>query len=375
MYPNGAVATEHVQSGAVIIRNGAKTPSIANPFPFDTTIHPEVPAMPTNMQVLLAARPRGTVQETDFRIVNTETPALKDGEVLVQIHFLSLDPYMRGRMDDVKSYAASVNVGDVMTGGTVGEVIESKNPKFAAGDKVIGMFGWQQYAVNDGRALQKIDTRKLSMSVYLGTVGMPGVTAWYGLNKIGTPKAGETVVVSAASGAVGSVVGQLAKILGCRAVGVAGGKAKCDYVVNELGFDACVDYKAGNLHGDLKAAAPNGIDIYFDNVGGEILDTVLKQLNAFARIPMCGLISGYNGVAYPLQNYRSFLVNRVNLQGFIVSEHMEIWPQALAELGGLVASGRLKYRESVAQGLENAPKAFMGMLKGENFGKQVVKLV
>jgi hypothetical protein len=331
--------------------------------------------MLTNMQVLLAARPKGAVQESDFRIVKTEMPALKDGEVLVQIHFLSLDPYMRGRMDDAKSYAASVNLGDVMTGGAVGAVVESKNPKFAAGDHVIGPFGWQQYAINDGGALQKIDTRRLPMSVYLGSVGMPGVTAWYGLKQIGAPKAGETVVVSAASGAVGSVVGQLAKILGCRAVGVAGGKAKCDYVVNELGFDACVDYKAGNLFGDLKAAAPKGIDIYFDNVGGEVLDTVLKQLNAFARIPLCGLISGYNGVVYPLQNYRSFLVNRVKLQGFIVSEHLEIWPQALAELGGFVAGGRIKYRESIAQGLENAPKAFMGLLKGENFGKQVVKLV
>jgi hypothetical protein len=331
--------------------------------------------MPTNMQVLLAARPKGAVRETDFRIVNTETPAPKDGEMLVKIHYLSLDPYMRMRMEDVKSYAACVKLGELMVGGTVGEVVESKNPKFAAGDRVVGPFGWQQYAVSDGGGLRKVDARALPMSVYLGSVGMPGVTAWYGLKQIGAPKAGETVVVSAASGAVGSVVGQLAKILGCRAVGVAGGKAKCDYVVNELGFDACVDYKAGNLHADLKAAVPNGIDIYFDNVGGEVLDTVLTLLNAFARIPLCGLISGYSAEPYPLKNYRSLLANRVKLQGFIVSEHMEFWPEALAELGGLVASGRIKYRESVAQGLENAPKAFMGMLKGENFGKQLVKLV
>jgi NADPH-dependent curcumin reductase CurA len=328
-----------------------------------------------NKQILLASRPKGEVKESDFKIADTEVPALKDGEVLVQNHFLSLDPYMRGRMDDAKSYATSVEIGGVMTGGTVGEVVESKNEKFAKGDRVISMSGWQQYALGDGRGLQKIDTRVLPMSVYLGCVGMPGITAWYGLKLIGEPKAGETVVVSAASGAVGSVVGQLAKSLGCRAVGIAGGKAKCDYVVNELGFDACVDYKAGNLDAELKAAAPSGIDIYFDNVGGAVLDAVFKQLNAFARIPLCGLISGYSGGVFPLTNYRSLLVNRVRLQGFIVSEHMELWPQALQELGGGVASGKIKYRESVAQGLENAPKAFMGMLKGENFGKQLVKLV
>jgi NADPH-dependent curcumin reductase len=332
--------------------------------------------MPKNKQVLLAARPKGAVQESDFKIVDIELPALADGEVRVQNHYLSLDPYMRGRMDDAKSYAASVKLGELMTGGAVGEVVESKNPKFAKGDRVLSMAGWQQYAQNDGRGMQKIDTRVLPISVYLGCVGMPGVTAWYGLKQIGTPKPGETVVVSAASGAVGSVVGQLAKSLGCRAVGVAGGKEKCDYVVKELGFDACVDYKAGNLDADLMAAAPSGIDIYFDNVGGAVLDAVLRQLNAFARIPLCGLISGYSATeAYPLRNYRSLLVNRVNLQGFIVSEHMEFWPQALQELGGAVAAGRIKYRESVAQRLESAPKAFMGMLKGENFGKQLVKLV
>jgi NADPH-dependent curcumin reductase CurA len=331
--------------------------------------------MPTNMQVTLAHRPKGAVQESDFKIVETPLPELKDGEVLVQIHFLSLDPYMRGRMDDAKSYAASVEIGGLMTGGTVGVVAESRNPKFATGDSVLGMFGWQQYAVSDGRAMQKIDTRVLPMSVYLGCVGMPGVTAWYGLNKIGAPKAGETVAVSAASGAVGSMVGQLAKMLGCRAIGIAGGRAKCDYVTEELGFDACIDYKAGDLDSELKAAAPAGIDVYFDNVGGEVLDTVFRHLNAFARIPLCGLISGYSGEVHALRNYRSLLVNRVHLQGFIVSEHMEIWPQALQELGAGVASGRIKYRESVAQGLQNAPKAFIGMLKGENFGKQVVKLV
>ncbi len=328
-----------------------------------------------NKQILLAARPQGAVKESDFNIVETDIPQPKDGEVLVRNHYLSLDPYMRGRMDDAKSYAASQALGEVMIGGTVGEVVESKNPKFKTGDMVVGMFGWQQYGVSNGAGLMKVDTTHIPASVYLGSVGMPGVTAWYGLTQIGEPKPGETVVVSAASGAVGSVVGQLAKLKGCRAVGIAGGQAKCDYVVKELGFDACIDYKKDTWFVDFKAATPNGVDIYFDNVGGEILDNVLRRMNAFGRIPLCGLISQYNGEPYGFKNIRSFLMNRIKLQGFIVSEHMEIWPEALKELGGYIASGKLKYRETVAQGIESAPKAFMGLLKGENFGKQVVKLV
>lgn len=327
-----------------------------------------------NKQVLLASRPTGRVEEANFRIVEKELPPLKDGEVLTRVHYLSLDPYMRGRMEETKSYAAPQPLGEVMIGGTVAEVIESRNPKYKVGDMVVGMAGWQQYQVTDGTMLRKVDTSVIPASAYLGSVGMPGVTAWYGLSQIGKPKAGETVVVSAASGAVGSVVGQLAKIVGCRAVGVAGGKAKCDYVVGELGFDACVDYKAQSFQEDFKAATRSGIDIVFENVGGMVFDGALARMNAFGRIALCGLIAGYNGEDIALRNVRSILVNRLLIQGFIVSEHMEFWPQALTELGQYVATKRIKYRESIAKGLENAPKAFSGMLKGENFGKQLVKV-
>ncbi len=328
-----------------------------------------------NMQVLLANRPQGWVQESDFRIVETELPPLNDGELLVKNLYLSLDPYMRGRMNDSKSYAAKTELGEVMVGGTIGEVIESRNERFSVGDVVVGYFGWQQYGISRGQGLQKVTTKEVPPSAYLGAIGMPAITAWYGLLQIGQPKEGETVVVSAASGAVGSVVGQLARSRGCRAVGIAGGQAKCDYVVNELGFAACVDYKAGDLRKSLRAAAPDGIDVYFDNVGGEILDTVLTQLNAHARIPLCGLVSQYNETEpRAIRNFGALLTNRVTLRGFIVSEHMEFWPQALKELEGLVIAGKLKYRESIAEGLENAPRAFIGMFKGENFGKQIVKL-
>jgi NADPH-dependent curcumin reductase CurA len=262
-----------------------------------------------------------------------------------------------------------------MVGGTAGEVVESKNPKFKPGDKVVGAFGWQQYGVSDGKGLNVVDASRIPLSAYLGVVGMPGVTAWVGLLDICQPKEGETGVVSAASGAVGSVVGQIAKLKGCRAVGIAGGKAKCDYVVNELGFDACIDYKAGRLNEDLKAATPKGIDCYFENVGGEILDAVLRRMNAFSRIAVCGLISQYNATEpYGVKTFQSILVNRIKVQGFIVSDRLELWGKAIPELAGWVAGGKLKYRETVAEGLENAPKAFIGMLKGENFGKQLVKL-
>jgi leukotriene B4 12-hydroxydehydrogenase/15-oxo-prostaglandin 13-reductase len=328
-----------------------------------------------NKRVLLKSRPTGWVTEDNFRVESAPVPNPKDGEVLVKNLWLSLDPYMRGRMNDTKSYAAKQEIGEVMIGGTVGEVIESKNPKFAAGDKVVGMLGWQQYAVSNGAGLTKIDTSRVPMSAFLGVLGMPGVTAWIGLLDICQPKAGETVVVSAAAGAVGSVVGQIAKIKGCRAVGIAGGKAKCDYVVKELGFDACVDYKAGRLDADLKAAAPKGIDCYFENVGGEILDAALRRMNPFSRIAVCGLISQYNATQpYGVKNFASILTNRIKVQGFIVSDRMELWAKALPELIGWVASGKIKYRETVAQGLENAPKAFIGLLKGENFGKQLVRL-
>jgi NADPH-dependent curcumin reductase CurA len=329
----------------------------------------------SNRQILLASRPTGWVEESNFKLVETPVPPTADGQVLVRNHFLSLDPYMRGRMNDTKSYAAPVNLGDVMIGGTAGEVVASKNPKFAVGDKVVGMLGWQLYGVSDGTQLMKVDDRHIPLSAYLGTVGMPGVTAWYGLMGICAPKAGETVVVTAASGAVGSVVGQLAKMKGCRAVGIAGGAEKCRYVVDELGFDACVDYKAGKLWKGIKEATPKGIDCLFENVGGEIFDTLLGRMNAFSRIAVCGLIAQYNSEPYPMKNIGSVLINRIKMQGFIVSEHMERWPVALQELGQGVATGKIKYRETVAQGLENAPKAFIGLLKGANLGKQLVKLI
>jgi len=328
-----------------------------------------------NRRVLLASRPSGWVSESNFRIEEVPLPSPRDGEVLVKNLWLSLDPYMRGRMNEGKSYAAKQELGEVMIGGTVGEVVESKHPKFAKGDQVLGMLGWQQYGLSDGKGLNKVDASRVPLSAYLGVLGMPGVTAWVGLLDICQPKAGETVVVSAASGAVGSVVGQIAKIKGCRAVGIAGGKQKCDYVVKELGFDACVDYKAGKLNDDLKAAVPDGVDCYFENVGGEILDAVLRRMNAFSRIAVCGLISQYNATEpYGVKAIQSILTNRVKVQGFIVSDRMELWAKALPELAGWVAAGRIKYRETVTNGLENAPKAFIGLLKGENFGKQLVKL-
>ena len=338
--------------------------------------------MTTNQQIHLDNRPQGEASLSNFKLVNAELAALQDGQVLVQHHYLSLDPYMRGRMNDAKSYAQPQALGQTMGGGTVGEVIESKNPKYSVGDKVVGMGGWQQYSIVDASqlgTLRKVDTSHIPLSAYLGSVGMPGVTAWYGLMKICEPKAGETVVVSAASGAVGSVVGQLAKARGCRAVGIAGGADKCAYVVNDLGFDACVDYKAHadakSLYNALKDATPEGVDGYFENVGGVILDAVLSRMNAFGRIAVCGMIAGYDGKPLPLSVPQLILTNRLKVQGFIVSEHMEHWPAALTELGTLVATGKLKFRESVAQGLEAAPEAFLGLLKGRNFGKQLVKLI
>ena len=337
--------------------------------------------MTMNQQILLASRPAGEPTVDNFRLVEAPLPALAEGQVLVRHLYLSLDPYMRGRMNDGRSYTAPQPLDEVMIGGTVGEVVESRHPGFAAGDQVVGMGGWQQYSVVDAvqpGVLRKVDTTHVPLSAYLGAVGMPGVTAWVGLTQIIEPKAGETVVVDAASGAVGGVVGQLAKARGCRVVGIAGGPDKCRHVVEDLGFDACIDHRA---HGDLKSmlralkeAAPAGIDGHFENVGGHILDAVMLRMNAFGRIAFCGMIAGYNGEPIPMANPSLILVSRLKLQGFIVSEHMNLWPAALKELGGMVAGGRLKYRETVAQGLASAPEAFLGLLKGRNFGKQLVKL-
>jgi len=338
-----------------------------------------------NRQILLASRPQGEATTDNFKLVETPVPSqaeLSDGQVVVKHHFLSLDPYMRGRMNDSKSYAEPQPLNTVMIGGTVGEVVASKHPKFAVGDQVLGIGGWQEYAVVDANvrgAIHKVDTTHIPLSAYLGSVGMPGVTGWYGLVKIINPKAGETVVVSAASGAVGSVVGQLAKARGCRVVGFAGGADKCRYVVDELGFDACIDYKAQpdsrSLYKALKEATPDGIDGYFENVGGAILDAVMARMNAFGRIAMCGMIAGYDGQPMPLANPAMILVSRLKIEGFIVSEHPEVWPEATKELGTMVAAGKMKFRESIAQGIASAPEAFLGLLKGKNFGKQLVKLV
>lgn len=328
-----------------------------------------------NQRIVLASYPEAWVTEANFRMETVSVPRPGDGEVLVKNLWLSLDPYMRGRMSEQKSYAKGVEIGEVMTGEAAGEVLESKHPKFKAGDKVTAPSGWQLYWSGKGELLTKVDASKVPLSYFLGCLGMPGRTAYFGMKDILQPKPGETVVVSAASGAVGSVVGQLAMAWGCRAVGIAGGTAKCDYVTRELGFDACVDYKAGDLLGQLKAACPKGIDTNFENVGGEVLDTVLRVMNVRGRVALCGLISDYNAKEpYGVKMFRSILVNRLRVQGMIVFDWQSRYAEANQALLDLVLAGKLKYRESVVQGLENAPKGLIGLLRGENFGKQLVKL-
>ena len=332
----------------------------------------------TCQRIVLASRPTGPVTPDNFRLETVPVPEPADGQLLVRVHYLSLDPYMKGRMMESKSYAQPQPLDETMIGGTVGVVESSRHPGFQPGDVVIGMLGWQEYGLSDGAMLRKIDASRIPMSAYLGVLGMPGVTAWYGLNRICDPKPGGTVLVSAASGAVGSAVGQLAKIQGCRAVGIAGGPDKCAYVTGELGFDACVDHRE---HRDLKSmarairtAAPDGVDAIFENVGGVCLDGALANVNPFAKVALCGLIAGYEGEDIPIHNVRNLLVMRVKVQGFIVSEHQDAWPQALKELAAGVVAGRIKYRESIAEGLAAAPEAFIGLLHGRNFGKQLVKL-
>jgi NADPH-dependent curcumin reductase len=328
-----------------------------------------------NKQVLLASRPQGAVTEDNFRIVELPVGKPGPGEVLVKNEWLSLDPYMRGRMSDAKSYAKSTEIGEVMVGQTVGEVVESRDPNFKSGDKVLTPLGWQLYGIASAKELTRIDVRRAPVSYYLGILGMPGITAWFGLFEIGQPKPGNTVVVSAASGAVGSIVGQLAKIKGCRVVGIAGGKTKCDYVVKDLGFDACVDYKAGNLLADLREHCPKGVDVDFENVGGVILDTVLRVMNLFSRIVVCGLIAEYSTTEpYGYKNLRSVLVNRIRMQGMIFLDWKDRYGEALDGLSGYLAEGKLKYRESIVEGIDQAPKGLIALLKGENFGKQLVKL-
>lgn len=333
--------------------------------------------MATNRRVLLKSRPEGEPTHANFEVAESAIPEPKDGEYLSRTIWLSLDPYMRGRMAETKGYAANVNLGDAMVGGTVGQVVKSRNSAFKEGDYVAEYSGWQSYAVSSGAGVMKLDPAGTPLSTALSVLGMPGMTAWWGLMKIGKPRAGETVVVSAASGAVGSVVGQLAKLHGCRAVGIAGGKDKCDYVVRELGFDACVDYRAAgqNLFKELRAAAPKGIDVYFENVGGAVQAAVVPQLNDFARVPLCGLVSQYNEMKMnPGPDWRLLLVKRATVTGFIVSDHFAAMEGFWKEVPAAVKAGKIKYREDVVKGIENAPEAFIGLLKGRNFGKLLVQV-
>ncbi len=325
--------------------------------------------------VELARRPRGEVVPEDFRLVRKKIRALQDGEVLVRNHWLSLDPYMRGRMNDAKSYAPPAQLDDVMVGGTAGIVEASTHPDFRAGDAVVGSLGWQEWGISNGVGLTRVDSA-LPLQTYLGAAGMPGITAWYGVTRICRPAAGTTFMVSAASGAVGSVAGQLAKLAGARVVGVAGGSEKCAYVKDELGFDACVDYKAAGkeLAKALAEAAPQGIDSYFDSVGGDVLNAALSLMNKDGRIALCGMIAGYNGEPVPIHNPWLMLSSRLTVQGFIISDHLGLWGEGRELLSGLLQAGKLCFRETVAVGLSAAPQAFIGLLKGRNLGKQLVKL-
>jgi NADPH-dependent curcumin reductase CurA len=329
-----------------------------------------------NRQWLLANRPAGEPGESDFEMVESPVPEPGDGEFVGRALYLSVDPYMRGRMRDVKSYAPPAALGAVMVGGTVSQVIASKNPAFAEGEIVQGNFGWQEYAVSNGSDVRTVDAALAPVSTALGVLGMPGMTAYFGLLEVGQPVAGETVVISAAAGAVGSVVGQIARIKGCRAVGIAGGAEKCAYLTDELGFDAAVNYKAvPDLSTALAEACPDGIDVYFDNVGGATLDTVLSLINLHARIAICGMISEYNLTAPELapRPTRALLVNRARMQGLLVHDWADSRAEGIAQMAAWISEGKLRYREDVIEGIENMPKAFLRLLRGENFGKQLVK--
>ena len=333
-----------------------------------------------NRQIQLAAHPNGFPKDTDFRMVEGPVPRPDAGQMLCQTVYLSLDPYMRGRMNAGPSYAKGVAGGEVMTAGTVSRVAESKLDGFAVGDFVLTGNGWQDYALSDGRGVRKLDPAEAPISTAVGVLGMPGHTAYVGLLDIGKPKASETVVVSAASGAVGAVVGQIARITGCRVVGVAGAKEKCAYVIDELGFDACVSHQSDNLAANLKAACPDGIDVYFENVGGKVFDAVWPLLNTFARVPVCGRIANYNLTGPPPgpdQTARLMgrvLVRRLTLHGFIVFDHVDRMPDFLRDVGAWIRNGELKYREDIVEGLENAVPAFQGLFQGRNFGKLLVRV-
>ncbi|MCL6415394.1 NADP-dependent oxidoreductase [Aestuariirhabdus sp. Z084] len=334
-----------------------------------------------NRQIVLAERPQGAPTSQNFKMESLPIPSPKEGELLLRTVFLSLDPYMRGRMNDAKSYADPVALGEVMVGGTVCRVVNSNCSGFNQGDWVLAYGGWQDYSISDGTGLVKLDPSIMPPSYALGVMGMPGLTAYMGLLDIGNPQPGETVVVAAATGAVGSLVGQIAKLKGCNVVGIAGGSEKCQYAEDELGFDRCIDHKTDDLFVQLANACPEGIDVYFENVGGQVFDSVLPLLNSCARIPLCGLISQYNATELPQGPDRmpllmgSLLVKRIKMQGFIVfDDYAHRYEEFSQAMTSWLKDGKLKYREDIAQGLENAPEAFMGLLQGNNFGKLIVRV-
>ena len=333
-----------------------------------------------NRRVVLASRPSGAPTPDNFRLVEAPVPVPASGQLLLRTLYLSLDPYMRGRMSDAPSYAEPVAIDAVMTGGTVSRVEVSEHPDYAVGDLVVGLTGWQDYALSDGTGLNKLNPAMPKPSLGLGVLGMPGFTAYMGLTDIGQPKASETVVVAAASGAVGSAVGQIAKLKGCRAVGIAGGPDKCRYVTGELGFDACIDHRDPDLKAKLAEACPDGIDVYFENVGGKVFDAVLPLFNNGARMPVCGLIASYNTTSLPdgpdrtSLLMRAVLIKRIKMQGFIIFDYASRFGEFMADMPGWVSKGKIKYCEDVVDGLENAPEAFMGLLEGRNFGKLVVRV-
>ena len=337
-------------------------------------------AVRKNCQIVLAARPEGEPRPDNFRLVERDVGEPAEGQVLLKTLWLSLDPYMRGRISAAKSYARAVEPGEVMVGGTVSEVVASNNPRFATGDIVSSYSGWQEYQATSGKELHKLDAKAAPVSTALGVLGMPGMTAYTGLLTIGQPKAGETVVVAAASGPVGSAVGQIAKLKGCRAVGIAGGADKCRYLVDELGFDAALDRRDPELKAKLAAACPKGIDVYFENVGGEVWEAVFPLLNNFARVPVCGLVAHYNDTELPpgpdktTRLMRAVLTKRLTIRGFIVTDFADQAENFRRDVGGWLAAGKIKYREDIVDGLEAAPAAFIGMLKGKNFGKLLVRV-
>ena len=333
-----------------------------------------------NRRIILVSRPHGEPAPENFKLAEAPIPAIGPGQILLKTNLLSLDPYMRGRISDAKSYAPPFAIGEPLGGQTVSEVIASNNPEFAVGDVALAFGGWQDYSVSSGGDLQKLDPGAAPLSTALGVLGMPGMTAYTGLRNIGLPKPGETLAVAAAAGPVGSAVGQIAKIRGCRVVGIAGGREKTAYLTDELGFDASIDHRSPNMKEELKAACPNGIDIYFETVGGAVWDAVLPLLNNFARVPVCGLVAHYNATALPegpdrtATLMRTILTKRLRVQGFIVYDFAEQMRDFLREVGSWVREGKLKYKEDIVEGLENAPQAFIGLLRGANFGKLLIKV-